>query len=155
MMIQMSDAVRALQSPETLAALGYRSAPDRQPEAKPAAKMTKTEARYLAEVIRPQQAAGAIVDIAFQPVMFRLRNGHRYTPDFVCQAASGDVIMVEVKGSYRLQSYQRARLAFDQASLEWPCFVWIWAELQEDGNWKTCSKPKQTKEVAVWHDRSE
>jgi hypothetical protein len=27
-------------------------------------------------------------------------------------------------------------LAFDQARLEWPCFVWIWAELRSNGPWE-------------------
>ena len=139
-MIQLSESVRACQTPETLAALGYTApAPDRQPAPKPApaspGKMTKTEARFLAEVLKPREAVGEITAVVFHPVNFHLRNGHRYTPDFA-YLSGGRAHFVEVKGSYRLRSYRSAVLAFDQARLEWPCFVWIWAELRSNGPWE-------------------
>lgn len=140
MQICLSDSIRKLQTPDTLRALGLvASPPTPQPHAPPptrSPRMTKTEAKYLAEVLRPQEAAGAVSGIVFQPVTLRLANGHRYTPDFGFLAA-GRAHFTEVKGSYRLHSYQRARLAFDQARIEWPTFVWIWAELQPNGTWRT------------------
>lgn len=140
----LSDACKRLQTPDTLRALGIMPPDaDKHVAAKPVhatrGKMTKTEARYLNEVLRPQEAAGAVSAIAFQPMTIRLANGHRYTPDFAF-ISGGRMHLVEVKGSYQLGSYQRARLAFDQAAVEWPCFVWIWAELGEDGGWKTITR---------------
>lgn len=138
----LSPAVMRCQTPDTLAALGYVAPPERKPDAKPAAekriKMTKTEARYLA-VLKTLEEAGEITDVKFHPVSFHLDNGHRYTPDFSYND-NGRIYLVEVKGSYKLGSYQRARMAFDQARIEWPLFVWIWAELGEDGAWTTNPK---------------
>jgi len=136
----LSESVKRLQTPETLAALGYVAPPaERKSDAKPAAekrnKMTKTEARYLS-VLKTLEEAGEITDVRFHPVSFHLDNGHRYTPDFSYND-DGRICLVEVKGSYKLGSYQRAKMAFDQARIEWPLFVWIWAESQDDGTWKT------------------
>ena len=87
---------------------------------------TKTEAAY-----RQQQLSG--MDARYEALIFRLANGHRYTPDWVCVAPDGRITCHEVKGSYRLGSYQRARMAFDQARLEWPAITWIWAEKTKTG----------------------
>lgn len=148
--ITLSESVKRLQTPDTLRAMGFiLPDADSRPVAKPAKssadKMTKTEARYLREVLRPQEYAGDISGIVFQPMIIRLANGHRYTPDFGF-IAGGRAHYVEVKGSYRLHSYQRARLAFDQAAVEWPCFVWIWAELGKNGEWITINRGETTKQ---------
>ena len=37
-------------------------------------------------------------------------------------------------------SYQRARVAFDQAAVEWSDARWIWAERREDGTWQVTEK---------------
>ena len=75
----------------------------------------------------------------FEALVFRLANGHRYTPDWV-YVDGGRLVCVEVKGSRRLGSYQRARVAFDQAAVEWPDARWIWAERREDGSWQVTEK---------------
>ena len=93
---------------------------------------TKTEMAYRGEVLDRNPA---VIGVAYEALTFRLANGHRYTPDWVYWAGSR-LHCVEVKGAYRLGSYQRARLAFDQAAVEWPSFVWIWAERNGQG-WKT------------------
>jgi hypothetical protein len=72
----------------------------------------------------------------FNGVSFRMENTHRYTPDFSWFDASGRLTCLEVKGSYKLESYQRARLAFDQCRSEYPFVVWIWVERNTDGTWK-------------------
>ena len=87
-------------------------------------RMTKTEQAYEAELI----ALYGRDNVFFEALTLRLRNGHRYTPDFVVRIGHGDLAMIEVKGSYRLHSYQRARLAFDQAKLDWPEFFFRWVE---------------------------
>lgn len=92
----------------------------------------KTEAEYRRMFIDTRRAGRA--SVAFEGLTFRLANGHRYTPDWV-YVDGGRLVCVEVKGSYRLGSYQRARLAFDQAVVEWPDVRWIWAERCEDGSW--------------------
>lgn len=106
---------------------------------------TKTEAAYRREIL---DINPAVTRVAYEPLTFRMSNGHRYTPDwvFVC---GGRIHCVEVKGSYRLGSYQRACLAFDQAATEWPEFVWLWAERGPYG-WKTsqnATKPKENNNV--------
>lgn len=76
-------------------------------------------------------------DIRWNAVSFKLLNGHRYTPDLHMDLGTGRrQVFIEVKGSYRLGSLQRSRLAFDQAKREWPCFDWWWMEKQKDGTWK-------------------
>ena len=87
----------------------------------------KTEARYNAEKL-----AGAG---RYEALTFRLANGHRYTPDWVI-VNDGWIECHEVKGSHRFHSHQRARLAFDQARVEWPGIVFVWATLQKGGTWK-------------------
>jgi len=136
--VTMSDAVRDKQSPETLAALGMvrMGFTPVKPPVKAKNKMTKTETKFLNEILRPREQDGEINNILFHPCNLYMQNGHRYTPDFRYDI-DGDIFIVEVKGSYRLPSYRSARLACDQARIEWPCFVWEWAELQEDGTWKT------------------
>ena len=97
----------------------------------------KTEAEYRRMFMDPHRAD--LVSVAFEGLTFRLANGHRYTPDWV-YVEGGRLVCVEVKGSRRLGSYQRARLAFDQAVVEWPDVRWIWAERCEDGAWRVTEK---------------
>ena len=74
-------------------------------------------------------------DARFEAVTFRMSNGHRYTPDWIWWQ-DGRLHCLEAKGSYKLGSYQRARLAFDQAKVEFTDVRWIWAERRKDGSWK-------------------
>lgn len=93
-------------------------------------KMTKTEREYLALLLRTHGEN----DVVFQGITLRMKNGHKYTPDFVVYEWDR-ISLHEVKGGYRLGSYQRARLAFDQARVEWPMFSFWWAE-KRNGEWK-------------------
>jgi len=93
---------------------------------------TKTEAEF-----RTRHLGGK--GARFEALVFRLTNGHRYTPDWV-YVDGGRLVCVEVKGARRLGSYQRARLAFDQAAIEWPDARWIWAERSENGTWQVTEK---------------
>ncbi len=79
----------------------------------------KTEARY-----RDEFLSG--LDARYEALTFRLANGHRYTPDWVV-VRNGRIECHEVKGSYRMHSHQRARLAFDQVRIEFREFVFVWA----------------------------
>jgi hypothetical protein len=80
----------------------------------------KTEADY-----RRRHLGG--LDARFEAVTFRMANGHRYTPDWVVFADGRPVACHECKGGYALHSQQRARLAFDQARIEFPGLNWVWA----------------------------
>jgi len=93
---------------------------------------TKTEMEFLSRHLGGKAAR-------FEALVFRLANGHRYTPDWV-YVEGGQLVCVEVKGCRRLGSYQRARMAFDQAAVEWPHARWIWAERCEDGSWQVMEK---------------
>lgn len=79
------------------------------------------------------------IEPKFEALTFRFDNGHSYTPDWVVQTGK-EIICYEVKArgknGFRLPSYQRAKLAFDQAKVEYPQFVWIWAEKYQ-GEWIT------------------
>ena len=97
----------------------------------------KTEAEYRRLFLAPRLADGVFTGCWFEGVSFRMANGHRYTPDWVCTYPDGRLVCVEVKGSYRFGSHQRARLAFDQARIEWPGVVWIWAVRGKGGVWET------------------
>jgi hypothetical protein len=74
----------------------------------------------------------------FEGLTFRLKNGHRYTPDWVLRIDDDKVMCVEVKArgknNFRQPSYQRARVMFDQCRVEWPNYVWRWAE-KHNGEW--------------------
>ena len=97
-------------------------------------KMTKTEQRFEREVLKPMVASGELKRYQFEGITFRMENGHRYLPDF--EGCDGTrMVCFEVKGAYRLGSYQRARLAFDQCKVERPWIVWRWFELNEYGLW--------------------
>lgn len=58
----------------------------------------KTEARYITEVLQPAVARGEIVKWWFERFTMKLADDTRYTPDFLCQLASGELVLHEVKG---------------------------------------------------------
>jgi hypothetical protein len=77
------------------------------------------------------------MDARFEALTFRMANGHRYTPDWVVFTNAGNIECHEVKGGYALGSEQRARLAFDQARVEFPWITWVWAKKSEGSFQKT------------------
>jgi len=91
----------------------------------------KTEMDYYRTFLEPRK----VIAIRYEGITLRLQSNHRYTPDFVVLTADG-IELIEVKGSYKLHSHQRARLAFDEARVQWPCFKFYWAEKQKGGNWE-------------------
>ena len=92
----------------------------------------KTEAAYRVEVLGRRSDLAAV---HYEGLTLRMANGHRYTPDWVVVTAGGRIECHEVKGGYALHSQQRARLAFDQARVEFPWVVWVWAARTNNG-WK-------------------
>lgn len=93
----------------------------------------KTEADY-------QRAHLRGMDARYEALTFRMKNGHRYTPDWVVFAEGAPVECHECKGGYALHSQQRAKLAFDQASIEYPGLMWVWAVKGKQG-WECHKKP--------------
>jgi hypothetical protein len=103
--------------------------PTRQPR-KPTAAEMEYEHLYLSGV------CGGRRTYRREGLTIHMGNGHAYRPDFVeCDHATGRVTCHEVKGAYKLGSYQRARLAFDQCRAELPGWGWVWAEKRPDGKW--------------------
>lgn len=95
--------------------------------------MSKTEIEYERIYLRDKPHK-------FEGITFHMSNGHRYTPDFFVwsnfdfMTENSDMIEChEVKGSYKLQSYGRAKLAFDQCQQEFPMFKFVWATKTKEG----------------------
>ena len=66
--------------------------------------------------------------ICYEPCSIWISGGFRYTPDFMIELPDGRLAFVETKGSFRLQSHSRARLAFADACRRTPGFLFIWAK---------------------------
>ena len=92
-----------------------------------------TEATYRAEVLGRRTDLAAI---HYEGITVRMANGHRYTPDWLVVTTDGRIECHEVKGGYALHSHQRARLAFDQARIEFPWIQWVWAVKTTNG-WRS------------------
>lgn len=87
----------------------------------------KTEARYRDTYLRAD-------DYRYEALTITMANGHRYTADWCGFAAFGQLHLIEIKGGYKLPSYQRSRLAFDQARIEFPQILFTWA-VWSGGKW--------------------
>jgi len=87
----------------------------------------KTEAAYLKRLLSVHH------DVRYEALTFKLASGHRYTPDFVVMFDGMPAECHEVKGSYKLHSHGRARLAFDSARVEFPGIHWVWAVKTKTG----------------------
>lgn len=66
--------------------------------------------------------------IMYEPCSLWVSGGFRYTPDYLVRLPDGHLAFVETKGSFRLQSHSRARLAFADASTRTPGFLFVWAK---------------------------
>lgn len=114
-----------------------RPAPKRAKQATAARQPTATEQRYYRDFLAGKVEQGS-VRVVFEGLTLHLANGHAYTPDWVVFRPGGiaddpgdypsEITLIEVKGRYKLGSYQRARLAFDQARIEYPEFEFVWHE---------------------------
>jgi len=100
-------------------------------EVKPVAftdKKSKTEEDYERTILQGKR-------FKYEGITLKMANGHRYTPDFYLPSEVPGVAgeLHEVKGSYRLHSHGRAKLAFDQARVEFPEFKFVWATKTKTG----------------------
>ena len=115
--------------------------------------MSRTEERF-----RDRFAPSMGWDVLmYEPCSLWVSGGFRYTPDFLIIMPDGRLAFVETKGSFRLQSHSRARLAFADASTRNPCFLFVWAkeskkhdgfsvEFWERGKFLKHPKPDQNRE---------
>lgn len=106
---------------------------------------SKTEMAFYREFLSPHIRAGFLLRADYERLTLRItkdeknpdeKGKHRYTPDWVAYDYNGRCHCYEVKGSYKLESYQRSRLAFDQARIEWKYITFYWYERNENGEWR-------------------
>ena len=90
-------------------------------------KMSKTEQLYERIHLRDLDLV-----YKFEGITLHMSNGHSYCPDWYV-VRCGNVELHEVKGSYKLPSYSRAKLAFDQCKQEFPEFKFVWATKNQYG----------------------
>lgn len=107
--------------------------PVKSPKMPQKAKQTKTEIEY--GRMLHLEFPGA--DIKPWGATLRMANGHKYTPDYLV-SGQGWMLLVEVKqrgkNGFRQNSYQRAKVAFDQCRVEFPNFTYRWSE-KHNGVW--------------------
>ena len=71
----------------------------------------------------------------YEGCSFQMKNGHKYTPDWVVIEDGIPVEAYECKGGYAFFSQARAKLAFDQCKVEFPHVKFYWARKTKKG-WK-------------------
>lgn len=97
----------------------------------PEAYRSKTEGRFIQELVRPALASGKIQDWAYEPIRLRIAPGLHYTPDVVVVLPNGELELWEVKGGWQW-SQDRVRIkAAAGAWLELHIRIWAW----RGGNW--------------------
>jgi hypothetical protein len=75
--------------------------------------------------------------IEYEAVSLRLPSGTRYTGDWSIFPPTGRMLIVEVKGSYRLGSAAASARAFKEACAAFPMIEFHHVTKQEDGSWLT------------------
>ena len=90
-----------------------------------------TEARYRREVLRAFPAEA----VAYESRSFAITRTTRreYTPDWTVTTPNNPTAYHEVKGSYKLGSEDRARLAWELAAEQNPDAAFVWAVLTRRG----------------------
>jgi hypothetical protein len=73
--------------------------------------------------------------IEYEAVTLRLPSGTRYTGDWCVMPTTGRMLIVEVKGSYRLGSAAASARAFKEACAAFPNIEFWHVTKQEDGSW--------------------
>jgi len=88
------------------------------------ARMNATESRY-AEVLEAKRLNGEILWWQFEPMRLRIGNNWKttYTPDFMAVLPSGEIELVDVKGSGPWE--EDARVKIKCASRLYPMFHWV------------------------------
>lgn len=97
-----------------------------------AQRMTKVEVEY-ERILKTEFPAYAV---RFEMITLRLPGGSRYTPDLSVWAGNQIVLLVEIKGAYRLGSAGRSHMAFNEAIAAFPNLKFRFAQKTKDG-WTT------------------
>lgn len=110
----------------------------------PQVKQNASQGKYGAKQTKCEIEYGRMLSMEFPSaeiipwgVTLRMKNGHKYTPDYLVNG-DGWMMLVEVKqrgkNGFRQNSYQRAKVAFDQCRVEFYNFTWRWSE-KHNGIW--------------------
>jgi hypothetical protein len=93
----------------------------------------RTESAYQ-QALEFEFADFSDLQVIYEGITLKLKNGARYTPDFVVMGIYGHPLLVEVKNSaYKHASYGRSHMAFNQAKLDYPIFQYRWVEKTQEG----------------------
>jgi len=87
----------------------------------------KTEERY-GHVLQIEFRESAGFRIEYERLTLRLDAGTRYTPDWIVWKGAEIVLVVEVKGSFKLGSQGRSVAMFKQAICDFPHFKFRFAQ---------------------------
>lgn len=102
--------------------------------------MNRTEARF-ADRLKSLQLSGEVVSYHYEaikvcvvPSLPGARQAVFYTPDFMVLYASGDVEMIDVKGSGGWED--TARVKIKAAAARFPMFGWCGYTFTKSGHWE-------------------
>lgn len=116
--VKLSDLQPAFQK-QAISQLGERNVETKkEPKTR---QPNKTELRFYNDFLSDFE------DVRYEALTFKLKNGHRYTPDWVVFREGLPRECIEVKGSYRFSSQNRSQMAWAQAKLDFPGLKWVWA----------------------------
>lgn len=106
----------------------------RQSKTKAGRGPNATETKYLREIVNPGYNDGRhLISYEPAPIVITRTTSREYTADFLVQGADMRPTYHEVKGSYRLPTHDRARLAWEIAAEAHPEYDFVWAELTRRG----------------------
>lgn len=94
----------------------------------------KTETRWM-QIQQMRVAAGTVKSVSFEAITFVIDDAHgrkmRFTPDILVIPVKGPPELHECKGAF---VFDGARERFALARLQFPFFVWVWAQWVK-GQW--------------------
>jgi hypothetical protein len=100
----------------------------------------KTEERY-GHVLQCEFKESSGYRIGYEEITLRLKDGTKYTPDWIVWKGSEVVLAVECKGSFKLGSQGRSVTAFKRAIHDFPEIEFRFAQDSKDG-WRVVSSKK-------------
>lgn len=100
----------------------------------------KTEERY-GYVLQCEFKESDGYRIGYEEITLRLKDGTKYTPDWIVWRGAEVVLAVECKGSFKLGSQGRSVTAFKRAIYDFPEIEFRFAQDSKDG-WRVVSSKK-------------
>lgn len=106
-------------------------------------KQSKSEIEY-GRILNTEFPATNGYSIMFEPFSFRLRNGTRYSPDWVVFHGTAIVRIIEVKGTWRLNSAGASAMKFKSCVTDFPMFRYRHASKSANGwsAWESSEPPR-------------